>query len=310
METARESVRPRRSPILTGLVLVFGPIGLLVAAYGATGSAVLASGLALSFSPALQLLAEQRWPARALPAKTARQLGVEAFQGLVYGTLFGFGTAFGLWWLVLELRQAFGIGFTLAGDPWIPAVALVVLADFVDYFRHRHEHESNGLMWRVHSVHHSIRHFSLLTGLALHPLEAVFTYISYGVVAGLLGLSFESMLLGLTLALLVMGAQHTNTATSLGALSRVLAHADGHRWHHDLALGAGRNVNYANVLSLWDQLWGSFHAPHDFDGEYGIEPFREAYPADLLGQARMAEARYYAEVDSRSRRPQEGEHRT
>lgn len=310
MEAASERAENRPSPILMGLVLVFGPIALLVAVFGATGSSVLASGLALSFSPALQIVAERRWPARSLPARTARQLRVEAFQGLVYGTLFGFGTAFGLWWLVLELRQAFGIGFTLAGDPWIPALALVGIADFFDYFRHRHEHESNGLMWRVHSVHHSIRHFSLLTGLAIHPLEAVFTYISYGLVAGVLGASFDAMLLGLTLALLVMGAQHTNTATSLGGLSRILAHADGHRWHHDIALGAGRNVNYANVLSLWDQIWGSFHAPCDFGGEYGIEPFREAYPADLVGQARMAMGGYYAEIEARSRRPQEGRQST
>ena len=28
------------------------------------------------------------------------------------------------------------------------------------------------------SVHHSIRSFSLLSGLALHPLETVFTYAS------------------------------------------------------------------------------------------------------------------------------------
>ncbi len=269
-------------------MLVFGPIALLVAVHVATDSAVLASVLALSFSPGLQMLAERLRPARPLAPRSVHQIAVEAFQGIVYGTVFGFGTAFGLWWLVLELRNAIGIEATLGGSPWIPALALIVLADFLDYFRHRHEHESNGLMWRVHSVHHSIRQFSLLAGLALHPLEAVFTYASYGLVAGTLGVTFESMLLGLTLALLVMGAQHTNTPTSLGGLSRVLAHADGHRWHHDIALGAGRNVNYANVLSLWDLLWGSFHAPRPFDGEYGIEPFRDAYPKDLIGQARMA----------------------
>jgi len=286
------------SALATGLVLVFAPMALLAAVYQSTGSALLASLLALSLSPAMQLVFERLRPERSIPPKPPGALGVEAFQGIVYGTVFGFGTAFGLWWLVASLRTAAGIAWTPGGEPWLPAVALVVGADFLDYFRHRHEHESNGLFWRVHSVHHSIRHFTLLTGLALHPLEAVFTYVSYGLVAGLLGLSFDATLLGLTLALLVMGAQHTNTATTLGPLARVLAHADGHRWHHDIALGAGRNVNYANVFSLWDQLWGSFHAPHPFAGEYGIEPFRDAYPRDLLGQARMASARGYAEAEA------------
>jgi sterol desaturase/sphingolipid hydroxylase (fatty acid hydroxylase superfamily) len=98
-----------------------------------------------------------------------------------------------------------------------------------------------------------------------------------------------------------MGAQHTNTDTSLGWLSSVLAHTDGHRWHHDIALESGRNVNYANVLSLWDHLWGSFYAPRDFDGEYGIRPFRDAYPKGLVEQALIVLPGRYAAAEALAR---------
>jgi len=292
------SAAESRRALVVGLALVFAPIATLVAVRAATGSAVWASVAALSLSPTMQLAFEGLWPARAMPPRTREQLGVEAFQGIAYGTFLGVGTVVGVWWLVSSLRAVLGVELALHAPLWLEAFVLVVVADFLDYFRHRHEHESNGLFWRVHSVHHSIRQFSLLTGLALHPLETVFTFFSYGLVAGLLGLSFDATVLGFSLALIAMGAQHTNTATRLGFLSHLIAHADGHRWHHDIALGAGRNVNYANVFSLWDRLWGTHHPALPYDGDYGIEPFRDAYPKDLLGQARMAFAGGYAAAEA------------
>ena len=284
-----------------GFGLVFGPVALLAGALAWTGSAVAASVIALSASSTFQLVAERLRPREQLPARSSRQLGVEIFQGVVYGTGLGVGVTFGLLWLALQARAALGIEASVGGGVLAQALLLVVVADFFDYFRHRHEHESHGLFWRVHSVHHSIRSFSLLSGLALHPLETVFTYASYGVVAGALGLPFDSMLIGFTLALIVMGAQHTNTESSLGWLSAIFAHTDAHRWHHDVALESGRNVNYANVLPLWDLLWGSYYAPRDFDGEYGIAPFWDAYPKDLLGQARMVLPAHYAAAEAAAR---------
>jgi sterol desaturase/sphingolipid hydroxylase (fatty acid hydroxylase superfamily) len=294
----------RASPsdsIAVGLVLVFFPIAILVAAFEWTGSALLAATAALSVSTTLQLAAEHWRPRGLLAPKRPKQLGVEIFQGVVYGTILGVGVAFGLWWLARGLRSALDIELVLGGGIWLQAVVLVVMADFLDYFRHRHEHMSDGIFWRVHSVHHSIRRFSLLDGLAIHPLETLFTYVWYGVLAGVLGMSFETMLLGFAIALIIMGAQHTNTGTSLGPLSFVFAHADGHRWHHDIGLESGRNVNYANVLSLWDVLWGTYYAPREFDGDYGIEPFRDAYPTGLFDQALLVLSERYAAAETSAR---------
>lgn len=291
-------ILPARAQLALGLCLVFAPVAALVGIHAMSSSAAIAAGSALSLSTTLQLAAERLWPARALPPRSRRLLATEIFQGVVYGTFLAVGTIFGIAWLVARVKAILGIELVLHGPIWLQALALVAASDFLDYFRHRHEHESTGLFWRVHSVHHSIRHFSLLDGLALHPLEAVFTFVSYGLVSGLLGFRFEVMVLGFTLAMIAMGAQHTNAPTRLGLLSNVLAHADGHRWHHDIALSSGRNVNYANVFSFWDRLWGSFRPATPFEGEYGIEPFRDTYPVDLAGQARMAFAADYARAES------------
>ena len=284
-----------------GLTLLLGPIAALVGVLATTGSAVWAASAALTVSPLLQLSAEAKWPLHRDAQKRPGQLRIEIFQGIVYGALLAITVMLGLWWLMLQLRAAIGIQVVLGGGLWVQAIVLVVLADFLDYFRHRHEHESSGVFWRVHSVHHSIRGFTLLTGLAIHPLETLFTYFWYGVLAGAMGLSFEAMLVGFALALIVMGAQHTNTDSSLGWLSYVFAHTDGHRWHHDLALESGRNVNYANVLTLWDLLWGSYYAPRDFDREYGIRPFWDEYPKGLKEQLWIVSGRRYKAAEAAAR---------
>ena len=288
-------VRPSRAAqTALGWLLLFAPAGVLFAVESASGSAALAAVSALSLSSTIQLVAERFWPARPLAPHAPAQMAVEAFEGMVYGMVLGVGTIFAGAALVSAAKQALGLSFALALPVWGQALVLVIVADFLDYFRHRHEHESDGLFWRVHSVHHSIREFSLVAGLAVHPLEPVFTFVSYGFVAGLLGLSTDATILGFTIAMIAMGAQHANTFSRLGWLSNVVAHIDGHRWHHDMALSAGRNVNYANVFSAWDHLWGTFQPARPFDGEYGIEPFRDAYPKDLVGHAKMALAAEYA----------------
>ena len=283
----------RATQTALGLALLVVPGLALFTVHAISGSAPVAAAVALSSSSSIQLVAERIWPARPLAPHTAAQLAVEAFQGIVYGLVLGVGTILVVAALVSAAKRMLDLTFALALPIWGQALVLVVASDFLDYFRHRHEHESNGIFWRVHSVHHSIREFSLLSGLAIHPLEPVFTFASYGLVAGLLGLSFDATILGFTIAMIAMGAQHANTCSRLGWLSNVIAHIDGHRWHHDMALSAGRNVNYANVFSLWDRLWGTFQPALPFDGEYGIEPFRDAYPRGLVGQARMGLATEY-----------------
>ena len=72
-------------------------------------------------------------------------------QRIAVGSMLGVSVIFGLWWAVQSLRASMGIELAVAGSVWTQAAVLVVVADFIDYFRHRHEHESSGLFWRVRS---------------------------------------------------------------------------------------------------------------------------------------------------------------
>lgn len=77
-----------------GVGLLLGPGLILFAVHATCGSALLAAAAALSASTTIQLVAERAWPARDLAPHGGRQLAVEAFQGVVYGLVFGVGTIF------------------------------------------------------------------------------------------------------------------------------------------------------------------------------------------------------------------------
>jgi sterol desaturase/sphingolipid hydroxylase (fatty acid hydroxylase superfamily) len=61
-----------------------------------------------------------------------------------------------------------------AGLPRTASVIVCVLvADFTSYWWHRLQHTSGtSWLWRIHSVHHSSRHFDLWMGGRVHPLDA------------------------------------------------------------------------------------------------------------------------------------------
>src|SRR5262249_52862003 len=66
---------------------------------------------------------------------------------------------------------------------WASAVAAVLVADLTSYWWHRLQHTTGeSWLWRIHSVHHSPRHFDFWMGARVHPLDTLgFTIVGYGV---------------------------------------------------------------------------------------------------------------------------------
>ena len=64
--------------------------------------------------------------------------------------------------------------------------------------------------------------------------------------------------------------QHANVAVDSGPLNRIFATPDLHRWHHSEVYEEG-DTNYGAVLSIWDQLLGSWFWPgRQLDSEIGV----------------------------------------
>ena len=169
-------------------------------------------------------------------------------------------------WLVIPLGRAVAAELGTArvwpaGLPlWASALAAVLVADLTSYWWHRLQHTTGeSWLWRLHSVHHSPRHFDFWMGARVHPLDTLgFTIVGFGVLAAL-GTPRVAIEIAVFFAAMVGAVHHTRVDTDCRWLNRVIPFADHHVVHHSIfPHDAG---NYGNITTLFDGLFGTYRAP-------------------------------------------------
>lgn len=176
-----------------------------------------------------------------------------------------------------------------SGPLWTQVLLAGAVLDCSLYGMHRASH-SSGLLWRLHAIHHSPERLYWLNGGRRHPLSAL-------VLAGpgltlllLAGATPIAVGVWMSLMSIHLAFQHANLDYSLGRLRSVLAVAEMHRHHHRRAFETAQ-VNFGEVLLVWDWLFGSLHdaklSPRA--GEVGLRD--EQVPASYWQQLRWPFAR-------------------
>jgi sterol desaturase/sphingolipid hydroxylase (fatty acid hydroxylase superfamily) len=143
---------------------------------------------------------------------------------------------------------------------WASTVLAILVADLTSYWWHRLQHTTGGSwLWRLHSVHHSPRHFDFWMGARVHPLDVLgFTIIGYGLL-GVLGAPVPAIEITAFFASMVGAVHHSSLDSDCRWLNRIVPFADHHVVHHSIVPGdAG---NYGNITTLFDQLFGTYRAP-------------------------------------------------
>lgn len=146
-----------------------------------------------------------------------------------------------------------------AGVPaWVVALVAVVALDLANYWNHRLMHTP--LVWPVHAIHHSDPDVSGMTTFRVHALETLVMLGSHVVLLTWLGLPAEALgVLALVLVLHNMYV-HTDVDWTHGPLELLVASPRFHRWHHaDVPEAYGKNL--ANVIPLFDVVFGTYHCP-------------------------------------------------
>lgn len=167
--------------------------------------------------------------------------------------------------------------------PLVPAVILVLLIpDFIWYWVHRLSHEGRGRLgqwlWSLHVAHHLPQQVYLLMHGVAHPLNVIIVRAIMTVPMFLLGFSTEALFV----ANLVVGLQgfvsHFNVDIRAGWVNYFLMGTELHRYHHSADPDEAKN--YGAVVTLWDQLFGTyFHRPGVVARRLGVER-PEEYPQD------------------------------
>jgi ornithine lipid hydroxylase len=166
---------------------------------------------------------------------------------------------------------------------WIQTVLMVLVVDLLRYWLHRASHQSD-LLWRVHSVHHSVGRLYWLNTSRFHVIEKGMQMLLDSLPFLLMGVQPEVLSLYYVTYATNGFLQHSNIDLRYGILNYVVGSAETHRWHHSREPRESNN-NYGSTLVLWDLVFGTWFLPKD--RHVGALGLREAgYPRTFLGLLR------------------------
>lgn len=149
----------------------------------------------------------------------------------------------------------------------LQVVAIVVVADLVQYWMHRACHRVP-FLWRFHEVHHSAQAMDWLAGSRLHLVDALLTRAAVFAAIAALGFPVRAIAIYLVFVTAQATFVHANVGWRLRWLEPFLVTPRFHHWHH---AESPIDVNYAVHLPWLDRLFGTFHLPGDaWPERYGL----------------------------------------
>jgi sterol desaturase/sphingolipid hydroxylase (fatty acid hydroxylase superfamily) len=181
-----------------------------------------------------------------------------------------------------------GFMASTAWPMWTQIALSVVLLDLsVGYVSHRMLHVSS-FLWRFHRIHHSDDFVDATTTYRTHPVETVWRFLFAVVPVWIVGIPAQAVVIQRFVQIAFGILEHSNVRLP-PALDRRVAMIwvtpNVHKMHHSRVL-AETNSNYANVLTLWDRLLGTYTpSERAYSVAYGLDdadPARRSFPALLL----------------------------
>jgi sterol desaturase/sphingolipid hydroxylase (fatty acid hydroxylase superfamily) len=262
--------RPTRS----GLAIGFITVGLLVVALLTRGAGVVGIAvLFLIFVPIEKLFAFR-------PQKVFRRgFLTDLTHLLVNNVLIAIGL---LAAIVVAMVPFFWLRNLDIAASLPPAVAVVIAVAIVfvgQYWAHRLTHQVP-LLWRFHSVHHSIENMDWLASARVHPIDQIFTHGAVVIPLYLLGFNgnvFGGVVVFFTLLALF---QHANVRLRFPVVRWVINTPEWHHWHHALDRDA-INKNFGTPVI--DKLFGTAYMPR---GQWP-SGFGTAEPVPPVGYVRQ-----------------------
>ena len=183
------------------------------------------------------------------------------------------------------LRPA-GLLAWLGWPLWLQVVIGIVVLDFsVGYLSHRTMHMWSP-MWRFHQVHHSDDFVDVTTTYRTHPVETVWRFLFAIVPVWLLGLPAQAVVIQRLLQATNGVIGHANIrlwAPLDRMLSLVLVTPNVHKIHHSRHISE-TNSNYANILTIYDRLLGTYTPSARAESVvYGLADAERLAAAELPG---------------------------
>jgi sterol desaturase/sphingolipid hydroxylase (fatty acid hydroxylase superfamily) len=177
-------------------------------------------------------------------------------------------------------------------------IGILVLDFSVGYLSHRSMHMWPA-MWRFHRVHHSDPFVDVTTTYRTHPVETVWRFLFAITPIWLLGLPAEALLIQRLLQATNGVIEHANIRLWPRldrGLSLIWVTPNVHKIHHSRQVDE-TNSNYANLLTLYDRLLGTYTpASRASAVTYGLDDAGEMGQATCAGLLTLPFRRHEADA--------------
>ena len=186
-------------------------------------------------------------------------------------------------------QARFGLSGWLGLSPFGQLILGVVGLDLFGYFAHVTLHEFKWL-WRFHRMHHADNQVDVTTAFREHPGETLWRIGWH--LAGVMAFGSPLWVLVIYLTLSAFNAQLEHANIRLPArLDRRLRLAfvtpNMHKVHHSRRQPE-TDMNYSNLLSVWDRLGRTYSSGPRFDElDYGLQGFDDREKQSLVGMLKM-----------------------
>ena len=166
----------------------------------------------------------------------------------------------------------------------VNAILGIAALDLAAYAAHVALHKS-AFAWRFHRVHHSEDEVDVTTAFRQHPGETLWRVAWQLPPIALLGIPFGVVVVYLTLSTLNAQLEHANLRVPERVdrvIRRLFVTPNMHKVHHSRSQRE-TDSNYANILSLWDRLFGTYTGGADLASlRYGLDGFDEPQSVSRL----------------------------
>jgi sterol desaturase/sphingolipid hydroxylase (fatty acid hydroxylase superfamily) len=138
---------------------------------------------------------------------------------------------------------------------------ILVIAEWFHYHYHRLTHRKK-FLWKLHTIHHAPTSIHTLNSARFHLIDLALNILVYAFPLVLIGAKYELQLAFMLINSITGTLEHVNFSFKGGYLNRIFNTGELHRWHHSENRRESQK-NMGKVLSLWDQVYGTYFLPED-----------------------------------------------
>lgn len=171
------------------------------------------------------------------------------------------------------IEQQIGVLQWISMPLWAQMIVGLLLLDLVGaWLIHFTEHKVK-FMWKFHLIHHTDQAIDTTSGNRHHPGESVFRFVFTCLAVVVAGAPMWLVLMYQTLSVIFTQFNHSNWKFPAGldkVLSYVLVTPGMHRVHHHYRQPYS-DMNYGNLFSIWDRMFGTYVEVDNEKLTYGVD---------------------------------------